>query len=420
MTIMKILFISIICLLHIFIYFALFRNLSFEPLLRHTGKILLIINFSFVVIYFLLYRSHLDSRIYTILSSSIGIFWILVCTSVVLLIVFLSIRIGFGAVVLSKSLHYISFVSLIIAIILIAFSFYQNRILNFPTQKILIDNLQEKLKIILVADLHIDTLMNAKEIKKIVEKINSHTPDIIILAGDIVDSPFLDKSNIVKHAVIQLQKLRAKYGIYYSLGNHEYFYDYKNLVHFLSSSNIRVLQNENIFIDEVKINIAGVNDLITLRMGGGEEKMDLSKALSGLKNGYPTLLIAHQPKIVNYLSQKDTKRIQYALNLSYSKNHASKDVEHRDDFVDLEKLQNHTQDYKKVDLVLSGHTHGGQLFPFNFLVYLDQPFLKGLHSFNIDDKTSQIFITQGAGWWAMPMRLVSSREVNILELEKSV
>ena len=134
--------------------------------------------------------------------------------------------------------------------------------------------------------------------------------------------------------------------------------------------------NQNVTLYNIGINIAGIADLAG-QMGSFKDSIltpNLVATLTNANNKLPTILLSHQPKIINYFNG-----------------------EH-------------------IDLVLSGHTHGGQIFPFHLLVLFDQPFLYGLHSFIHNNKTSQIFISQGVGWWGMPMRLFGRREINMLHL----
>ena len=89
----------------------------------------------------------------------------------------------------------------------------------------------------------------------------------------------------------------------------------------------------------------------------------------------PTILLAHQPKAVRFLEDS----------------------------------------YDKVDLVVSGHTHGGQIFPFSLAMLLQQPYISGLHTFNNAHQT-KVYVSQGAGFWGPPMRIGSEREISVLHL----
>ena len=144
----------------------------------------------------------------------------------------------------------------------------------------------------------------------------------------------------------------------------------KPIIDYVNSLGIKVLENENVYIGtkDKGFFLCGVYD----RYGEtyGSYKPDIKKALHNTQT-HPTVVLAHQPK---YIEEIETKGI---------------------------------------DLMLCGHTHGGQIFPFNFLVKLQQPYVKGLHQHN---EFTQIYINKGTGFWGPPMRLGASSEITILKL----
>jgi predicted MPP superfamily phosphohydrolase len=129
-----------------------------------------------------------------------------------------------------------------------------------------------------------------------------------------------------------------------------------------------VLENENEYIgkDGEGFNLVGVYDVMGYRLN--KYMPDLNKALKNKKNA-PTILLAHQPKYIEEVSN--------------------------------------------VDLMLSGHTHGGQIYPFKYLIKLVQPYIKGLHQHNDD---LQIYINKGTGFWGPPMRLGASSEITLITI----
>lgn len=167
----------------------------------------------------------------------------------------------------------------------------------------------------------------------------------------------------------ELKHLESAYGTFFVTGNHEYFHDIAKIIESLKELDIRVLENENIYIgDEGEgFNLAGVYDIFGYRTKSYVP--DLSKALENLKNS-PTILLAHQPKYIEEVTHS-------------------------------------------VDLMLSGHTHGGQLFPFRFLVKLQQPYISALHQHN---KELQIYVNKGTGFWGPPMRLGACSEITEITL----
>jgi len=214
--------------------------------------------------------------------------------------------------------------------------------------------------IIQISDLHIGGLIDREFVKHSVEKINSLKADVVVITGDLIDT----KIESVKEAVLELTHIRSKYGIYYILGNHEYFHDPLEIITFMKETNIKLLLNESIIIDELKLNIVGVTDLFGYRANLLEP--DIDKSFQKCNTDYKTILLAHQPKFI-------------------------------------EELKGY-----KPELILSGHTHGGQIWPFNHLVKLQQPYVKGLHKL---PNGSTIYVNSGIGFWGPPMRLNSQAEI---------
>ena len=369
----RIVFFVAIVAMHIFIYFVLFRNLSDNPIIRHFGKAIIICNMLFIIIFLKLYHTNINPVLYTILSSSIGIFWIAFCVCVIALIVRLVILGFFGGLTLYQLSFWISIISCCFIAFFSVLSFYINSKEHvISRQEIAIKGLKESINIALLTDVHIDVLMDKGKVASLVDNVNGLNADIIALGGDVVDNYY----DIVKDSVNELGRLRAKYGIYYVLGNHEYHYDVYKILDSLKSMGINTLLNQSITLNNIGINISGIADVVGYMSAFRNTPLapNLDEALKNVNSNFPTILLSHQPKIIKYLSNQD------------------------------------------ISLILSGHTHGGQLFPFDYLVLLDQPFVDGLHKFRHGDRESQIFISRGVGWWGMPMRLFKRREINLLTL----
>lgn len=214
--------------------------------------------------------------------------------------------------------------------------------------------------IIQISDFHIGGLIDRDFVKASVSKINALKPDIVFITGDLVDTALEE----IKESIRELDNIRAKHGIYYIFGNHEFFHNPLEIIEFIKSTKITLLINENVQIDALKLNVVGVTDLIGYRMKLLEP--DIDKAFKGCDDAYKTILLAHQPKYI-------------------------------------EELGNY-----RPDLILSGHTHGGQIWPFGHLVRLQQPYIKGLHRL---PNGSTIYVNSGIGFWGPPMRLDSQAEI---------
>jgi len=223
-------------------------------------------------------------------------------------------------------------------------------------------------KIVQISDLHIGQMMTKKTLEQIVDQVNSLKPDLIAITGDLADgstAKLLNEANPLKN-------LKAEKGIYFVTGNHEYYSGVEDWTLAIDKMGIKVLNNENIKIrrEDDYFYLAGVTDHDGKNFGR-EHASDFKKALSGLENGKKKILLAHQPIAVQKASEYGT------------------------------------------DLVLAGHTHGGQIWPFNYLVYLQQPYLKGFYEYN----GTKLYVNQGTGCWGPPVRLGSKNEITQIILD---
>ena len=230
-----------------------------------------------------------------------------------------------------------------------------------------IKDLKQAYTIIQLSDIHIGGLIDKKFINSLVNKVNLLNADIVVITGDLVDT----KLEFAKAALDELKNLQSKFGTYFIVGNHEYFHGVQPIIDYVNSLGIKTLENENVYIGskDEGFYLCGVYDRFGNRYGS--YKPDITKALENTTN-HPTVLLAHQPKFVDEIENTEG-----------------------------------------IDLILCGHTHGGQIFPFNFLVKLQQPYVKGL---NIHNDFTQVYVNKGTGFWGPPMRLGASSEISILKL----
>lgn len=224
------------------------------------------------------------------------------------------------------------------------------------------------LTIVQLTDLHIGPTIGTRELEGIVETTNALAPDVVAITGDLVDGSVEE----LRSKVAPLAKLQAREGVFFVTGNHEYFSGAAQWVDEIARLGIRVLRNERVTIESkgAALYLAGVDDRSAARArlpGHGE---DLARALTGRDPAHALVLLAHQPRTV---------------------------------------LQAATHG---VDLQLSGHTHGGQIWPFGFLVRLQQHFLAGLHR----HQDTQLYVSRGTGYWGPPMRVGAPAEITQLVL----
>ncbi|VIO97090.1 Uncharacterized protein BM_BM9767 [Brugia malayi] len=230
--------------------------------------------------------------------------------------------------------------------------------------------------IVLLTDIHIGPTVDQKRVREIVEKTNALHADMVAISGDLVDG-FL--SNLVQ-PTLPLAELRSKYGVYYVTGNHEYYYGDTNewLHYFTTKFNITVLRNENRNLCSSSgdcICVAGVDDFFTEKLRISDHHMDAESALSGCSETQPTILLVHQP------------------------NGAS-------------KILRNTK--KRIDLILSGHTHAGQFYIVWFLAYLKNDFLYG--HYKIKNRDTQIYVSSGVNYWGPPVKMLNLCEITLLTL----
>lgn len=215
--------------------------------------------------------------------------------------------------------------------------------------------------IIQISDMHVGGLIDQEFVAKSVKTINALNADLIAITGDLTDAHV----DSLKDAIDELRYLKSRFGTYYIVGNHEYFHSLEDTIAYMKKIGIHVLENSAIQIDDFYI--AGVYDLFGYR--AKTHIPDIDKAMRDIPPNTPTLLLAHQPKYIQYLK-------------GYTPS-----------------------------LILSGHTHGGQVWPFGYLVSLAQPYVKGLHSLG---ENRHIYVNSGIGFWGPPMRLGSHAEITCI------
>lgn len=222
-------------------------------------------------------------------------------------------------------------------------------------------------RVVQISDIHIGPTLNRHFLRRVVDQVNALEPDIVAVTGDLVDGSV----RMLREEVAPLSELRAKLGVYYVTGNHEYYHGGAAWAAEVARLGLTVLHNEHRVIErsEARLVVAGVTDHEGGRMDPAHAcRPDL--ALAGAPEGVPRLLLAHQPR---------TAFLAKGL---------------------------------EVDLQLSGHTHGGQLFPFMFFVKLQQPVIRGLANI----AGIRVYTSRGTGYWGPPLRLGPAPEITELTL----
>ncbi len=226
--------------------------------------------------------------------------------------------------------------------------------------------LASPVRIVFMSDLHLGHLVTSEYLEQTLEVVAPLKPDVVVVPGDIVD----ERSDDVRRGMALLGAVKAPQGVVVSLGNHERYTRTEFFLEECAKNNIRVLRQNSWQMPQGLI-LAGVDDLSVLRKDGVELDEAFKQALAPIPEPRFTVLLLHRPVAV-----------QRAFDLG-------------------------------ADLILSGHTHGGQLPPFQILSPIaNDGHLSGAYDYG----DNLLFVTNGAGFWGPPMRLFAPREVVLVEI----
>jgi len=217
---------------------------------------------------------------------------------------------------------------------------------------------------------HVGPTLDGRFLRGLCEQTNRLRPDLIAIVGDLVDGSVAYLGSQIR----ELTRLRARSGVYFVTGNHEYYSGALEWVAFLRSLGIHVLMNQRVRIGDsapagASFDLAGVPDR---RAPAALLSPDAAAATLGRDPQRELVMLAHQP-----IQIEDSAAVGAGLQLS-------------------------------------GHTHGGQLYPFGALTSLVQPYLAGLHAH--PNSSTQIYVSRGSGFWGPPMRVLAPAEITALHL----
>ena len=231
-----------------------------------------------------------------------------------------------------------------------------------------LDRALDGFRIVTFSDAHLSATYGGRRFERLVEIVNQQRPDVVAIVGDLVDGEVAE----LRDEVAPLADLVSEQGVFFVTGNHEYFVDTRAWLRHLPTLGVDVLHNERVTLTRgtATFDLAGIDDRTAASSGIPGQGANLDAALDGRDDASPVVLLAHQPVQVEQAAAAG------------------------------------------VDLQLSGHTHGGQLWPFDYVVRLDQPAVEGLS--RVGD--TQLYVTRGAGYWGPPMRLGAQPEVTVVEL----
>ncbi|CAJ0693615.1 metallophosphoesterase [Ralstonia holmesii] len=223
-----------------------------------------------------------------------------------------------------------------------------------------------------ITDLHVGPTIKRAYVAGVVDRLNALQPDVIAVTGDLVDG----EVDVLRPHIAPLAGMSARHGVFAVTGNHEYYSGVGPWVSEFERLGMRVLMNEHTVLehDGAPLVIAGVTDFSAGKFDAAHAS-DPTRALAGSPSGVtPTILLAHQPRSAPAAAEAG------------------------------------------FDLQLSGHTHGGQFWPWSLFVPLQQPFTAGLHKLG----RLWIYTSRGTGYWGPPKRFGAPSEITLIRLEPAV
>ena len=225
----------------------------------------------------------------------------------------------------------------------------------------------EGFTIALISDIHVGETIKRNFVDAIVDRVNGLRADMVAITGDVVDGSVPD----LAHHTEPLARLASRHGTYFVTGNHEYYSGADEWILELRRLGARVLMNEHVVLehDGAALTVAGVTDYSAHHFDPSHQS-DPHAAARGAPEHALKVLLAHQPRSA------------------------------------------HIAEAAGYHLQLSGHTHGGQFWPWNFLVRLQQPFTAGLNRLG----RMWVYTSRGTGYWGPPMRFWIPSEITLIRL----
>ena len=347
-----IIFVSVYTLLNYFVLSQLFKLFNLEK--NYLFYILLsVLALSYILAAGLESRSNnsLFRSIYIFASIWMGVLFLLFCSLIIYLIIDKFVPIA----------NWVTGV-IILCVVLLTAAYGIINAYNFKVKEINVSSDKNvDVKIVQLSDIHLGPINNKAYLNRIVDRVNKIKPDIVLITGDLFDGRYKYDNDIL----FALNNINAS--IYFSSGNHDVYSDLAVVKNYMKDTKVKWLRNE---LAECKgVNIIGLDDTRHAKSIG--TRLNIISTQHNLSKRY-TILMNHRP-----IGWKDAS--------------------------------------KYVDLMLSGHTHAGQIWPFTYLVVLEGNPLQGIRRVP-GNENFMFYINSGSGTWGPPMRLGSSSEITSIKL----
>ncbi|MFF1919330.1 metallophosphoesterase [Streptomyces sp. NPDC058221] len=227
-------------------------------------------------------------------------------------------------------------------------------------------------RVVVVADTHYGPFDRAGWSARVADAVNELDADVVCHAGDIADGTPEQR----REQAAPLGTMRSRLAKVYVTGNHEYGSEAQGWLDLMEGLGWETLHNRHVVVERGgdRLVLAGVDDMTAASSGLAGHRANLDGALAGTEPDLPVLLVAHQPKYVREAASAG------------------------------------------IDLQISGHTHGGQIWPFHYLVRLDQPVVHGLSRHG---ERTQLYTSRGSGYWGPPFRIFAPSEITLLTLRSA-
>ncbi len=257
-----------------------------------------------------------------------------------------------------------------LALLLTAYGLWNAYTIKIKEITIPVKGLTHEIRAVHITDVHLGNFRGKREADKIVRKIKELNPDVVFNTGDMFDSKAHFSAN--EDVLAAFRTLNMPH--YFVYGNHDQHVGVEEVIKQLRGANATVLLNEVAYFRELQI--IGLNNMLadrqTFYMHTAEDSETIEDVLNGLeiKKDHPTIVLHHRPDGVKYMQEKDA------------------------------------------DLLLAGHTHAGQIFPFTFIAKLIFGYNRGIYSY----ETMDIYVSEGSGTIFAPVRLGTRSEVTLITL----